>query len=196
VRAIKRNIYITVVIILLQMLQNYNKYRVLKVFLDDPLPEFGFQLREIGRKSKLAPISVKRYLGELLKGGLIVKISRGKGHFPLYKANRESEKFRTAKKVFAVSELHESGTVDYIYDSLLPNAIILFGSASKGEDLKESDMDIYCQCSEKQISLEKYEKKIGKKISLIIEKDFGRLSSELKNNIINGILLKGYLKVF
>ena len=47
------------------MLQNYNKYKVLKIFFEDPQPEgIGFQLREISRKINLAPISVKRYLEE------------------------------------------------------------------------------------------------------------------------------------
>jgi len=33
-------------------------------------------------------------------------------------------------------------------------------------------------------------------ISLLFSEDFGELSNELKNNILNGVILKGYLKVF
>jgi predicted nucleotidyltransferase len=77
----------------------------------------------------------------------------------------------------------------------MPDAIILFGSASKGEDIKGSDIDLYVQCNEKKLELSKYEKKLNRKINLFFEKNFDKLSSELKQNIINGDKLKGFLKV-
>ena len=45
------------------MLQNNNKYKVLKVFSDSSTTEFG--LREISRKIGLALPSVKNYFSEL-----------------------------------------------------------------------------------------------------------------------------------
>jgi hypothetical protein len=33
-------------------------------------------------------------------------------------------------------------------------------------------------------------------VSLFFEEHFNELSKELRNNILNGIILKGYLKVF
>ena len=67
------------------MLQNYNKWKVLGLFFDDPLPEGGgFQLREISRKVKIAPTSVKNYLKELETEGLILKSKHRVHGFPLY----------------------------------------------------------------------------------------------------------------
>ena len=57
---------------MLNFLKN-NKWTVLKVFLDNPTPEFGFQLREISRITNLAPTSVKIYLNEFIKESLIIK---------------------------------------------------------------------------------------------------------------------------
>ena len=77
----------------------------------------------------------------------------------------------------------------------MPDVIILFGSASKGEDIEGSDIDLYLQCEEKKLDLEKYEKELKRKINLFFEKNFNKLSEELKSNIINGDKLKGYLRV-
>ena len=47
---------------------------------------------------------------------------------------------------------------------------------------------------EKKIGLEKYEKKLGKEIHLMFESSPKKISKELKNNLVNGIVLKGYFK--
>ena len=78
----------------------------------------------------------------------------------------------------------------------MPDVIILFGSASKGEDIEESDLDLFIQAPEKKLSLEKYEKLLNRGITLFFEENFSRLSNELKNNILNGIVLRGYIKTF
>jgi len=78
----------------------------------------------------------------------------------------------------------------------MPDVIILFGSASRGEDLKQSDVDLYLQCKEKSLELKKYEKILGRIIKIFFEEDFNKLSKEFRNNIINGVILKGYLRVF
>lgn len=65
-----------------------------------------------------------------------------------------------------------------------------------GEDLKESDIDLFLLCKEKKLDLSKYEKQLKRKVNLFFKDNFGDLSKELKNNILNGVILKGYLKVF
>lgn len=190
------NIYISLVLLLLQMLQNYNKWKVLEVFFDEPLAEGGHQLREISRKVKLAPLSVKNYLMELKSEGLILeKKNRIQGH-PTYWANRENELFLLYKKTNTILKLKESGLLDYLYDSCLPQVILLFGSAARGEDTEQSDIDLFLQASPVKLNLTKYEKILKREINLFFEEDFPQLSKELKNNLLNGIILKGYLKVF
>jgi predicted nucleotidyltransferase len=181
------------------MLQKDNRYKVLKVFFDDPMPTFlGFGLREISRKIKVATPSVKRYLEELEKESLILKRIKEVPHlYPdNYYANRNSGYFRFLKKINNMQELKESGLIDYIYEKIQPETIILFGSVSRGEDLKTSDIDLFIQSKEVKIELKPFEKKLKKSINIIFEKDFSKLSSELKNNIINGEILSGYLKVY
>ena len=178
------------------MLKKDNIYKVLEVFFDDPLPEgIGFQLREISRKIKLAPKSVKLYLEELEKENLIIKKEHRIHKYPVYYANRDHNYFKFLKRLNIIRRIKESGFLDYLDEKCMPDVIILFGSASKGEDIKGSDIDLYLQCNGKKLELDKYEKKLKRKINLFFEKNFDQLSEELKKNIINGDKLKGYLRM-
>ena len=177
------------------MLQNNNNNNVLEIFFDDPLAT-GFQLRELSRKTGIAPPSVKNYLKELEKEGLIiVKPHRLQG-FPTYFANRDNEDFKFLKKMNIQRRIRESGLLKYLEDSLLPDVIILFGSAAKGEDVLGSDIDIFVDTDRKKLDLSEYESLLNRKINIFFEKDFKKLSKELKNNILNGIILCGYIKVY
>ena len=174
------------------MLQKYNRYNILQKFFDFPRREF--HIRELCRLTKISQPSVINHLKELLKENLIIK--EKKSIYPTFRANREDENFKTYKKFDIILKLNKTKLIDYIYDSCLPNSIILFGSASKGEDIEESDIDLFIQSEEKKLNLEKYEKSLNREVNLFFQEDFNKLSKELKNNIINGIILRGYLKVF
>ncbi|MEK6842349.1 MAG: nucleotidyltransferase domain-containing protein [Nanoarchaeota archaeon] len=174
------------------MIQNYSRYRILQEFFD--FPRKNFQMRELSRKVNLSQSSVINHLKPLLKEGFILK--EKKGIYPAFIANRNNLMFRIYRKFNIFIRLYETGLVDQIYDSCFPDTIILFGSASKGEDTEESDLDLFVQSKTKKLDLKKYEKLLNRKISLFFEDDFSKLGDELKNNILNGIILKGYIKAF
>lgn len=179
------------------MLKKDNRYIVLRIFFENPIPKGdGFQLREISRKTNLAPKSVKAYLEEFEKEGLIIKKKHRIHDYPVYYANRDYEYFKFLKILDTSKIIIESGLLNYLKDECMPDAIILFGSAALGEDLIDSDIDIFMLCKEKKLDLKKYESKLSRKISIFFSETFGKLSDELKNNIINGIKLYGYLKIF
>ena len=179
------------------MLQKDNRYKLLRVFFDDPLPKgIGFQLRELSRKVNVAPPSVKNYLKELEKEGLIIKVKHRIHNYPVYYANRDNENFKFLKKLDTVMKIKESGLIEYLSENCMPDAIMLFGSCANGEDLKDSDVDLFVLSKEEKLSMGKFEKNLGKKINFIFSDSFDKLSKELRNNIINGIMLKGYLKAF
>ncbi len=174
------------------MIQNYGKYKVLKVFFDSPTK--NFQVREISRLIKLGQPSVTNYLKYLVKEDFIIK--ENKGIYPSFKANRENELFKLYKKFDIIIKISSSGLLDYLKDNYLPSSIILFGSASKGEDIETSDIDIFIQSKEKKLNLDKYEKLLKRRISLFFKEDFNKLTAEMKNNILNGEILRGYIKIF
>lgn len=174
------------------MLQNYSRYRILQEFFD--FPRKDFQMRDLSRRTKIAQPSVIIHLKALLKENLIVK--EKKGIYPTFRANREDEMFKFYKKTNLILRIKQIGLLDYLQDSCMPDVIILFGSASKGEDIEESDIDLFMQAPEKKLKLEKYEKSLNRRITLFFVENFSRLSNELKNNLLNGIIFRGYIKVF
>lgn len=173
-----------------------NRTRIMRIFFDNPLAEGGFQLREICRAAKVAPPSTKRYLQELQKEGLIITQRHRASGYPVYFANRDDERFRNKKRIDNIQRILDSGLIELIEEECHPSAIILFGSAGRGEDVKESDIDIFVEAQRKEIDTSKFASGLNRKVQLLFHKDFGKMSEELKNNIINGVILKGYLKVF
>lgn len=174
------------------MLKNYNRYKLLKIFLDSP--EESFRLRELSRLSQISPLSVMNYLKEFEKQGLIRKYE--KRGIPYYQSIRDNERFVLYKKISIIYELNESGLVDYLWESLSPEAIILYGSYAKGESLGNSDVDIFIIGKEKKINISQFEKKLKKGIHLLSGEKIEKMPKELLNNLINGFVLKGYIGVF
>ena len=172
------------------MLENYNKYRLLKIFLDSPTE--SFRLRELSRLSKISPPSVMNYLKEFEKHGIIQKYE--KRGIPYYKALRENPDFIFYKKISIIYELHKSGLIEFLWQELSPEAIILYGSYAKGEAVEASDVDIFIIGKEKKINIEEFEKKLGKTLHIMIDKT-NKISKELKNNLANGIVLRGFFRV-
>lgn len=173
------------------MLQEYTTYRILKLFFDQPTR--FFQLREISRKLNLGMPSVINHIKKLKKEGLIKKEKRG-----VYKnyVAEKNELFRIYRRNDFLLRMHESGLVDFLADELMPDAIVLFGSCSRGEDIETSDVDLLVVAKEKEIELKKFESALKRKISLHFEENVSQIPKELLNNIVNGIVVYGYLTVF
>jgi len=174
------------------MLDKYNRYKLLKLFLDSPTQ--SFRLREIARLTKISPPSVMAYLKKFEKEGLIKK--QIKSEIPFYTALRDNSNFILYKKISILYELNNSGIVDYLWDKLSPETIILYGSFSKGESIENSDVDLFILGKDKSLRLVDFEKKLNKKIHLMFKESVKEIPKQLKNNILNGIVLKGYIKVF
>lgn len=174
------------------MLDKYNRYKLLKLFLDSPTE--SFRLREIARLTKISPPSVMGYLKEFEKDSLIKK--QIKRDIPFYMAIRDNSNFMLYKKISILFELNNVGLIDYLWDKLSPEVIILYGSFSKGESIENSDVDLFILGKDKNLKLGDFEKKISKKIHLLFKRSVKEIPNELKNNILNGIILRGYITVF
>lgn len=173
------------------MLGNYNKYKLLKVFFRNSTD--SLRLREISRMAGISPPSIMQYLKEFESKGLVRKYA--KRGIPFYQAQRDNGDFKAYSRIGMLFEIHDSGLVEYLWEKLAPEAIILFGSCAKGECVEDSDIDIFIIGKEKRPDLKSYEKKIGRNIHLLFEENPKKISKELINNLINGVVLKGYLKI-
>jgi len=170
------------------MFEKNNKYKLLKVFLNNSTD--SFRLRELSRLSKISPASVITYLKEFIKKGLIKQYE--KRGISFYQAERDSEKFTLYEKISILYELNSSGIVEFLWDKLSPHAIILYGSFARGQAIEDSDIDLFIVGKEKKVNLENFERLLGKKIHLMFEEQPKKIPEKLKINLINGIVLKWY----
>lgn len=178
------------------MLQKSSMEAVMSVFFDEPTKDH--YLIEISKKVKIAHTSVKKNLEDLIKNEIIIeKIEkRGQRNFPIFNANINNETFKQLKKIYNWIKLIDSGLIDFLKNKLMPRNIVIFGSYDKGIDTENSDIDLFVECKNEKIDLKKYELVLKRKIHLHFKENFNNYSTELKNNIINGKILYGYLEAF
>jgi len=168
------------------MLQKYSDLRVLEVFFKEPTTTHF--IREISREIKLATTSVKIIINRLLNKNLIA-LKKAKP-FNGYVANREEDYFLHYKKVFNILNIYNLKNL--IINEIHPRAIVLFGSYSRGEDIESSDIDILAISSvKKEINFKDIEKKLKRKINLMIVENLKRLDPQIINKIYNGFILYG-----
>ncbi len=108
----------------------------------------------------------------------------------LFYANKESKDFIDLSRIYWRYKLKE--TTAYMEKKLTSPAIILFGSLSKAEVRRESDVDLAVFAHEKELNIETFEKKIKRKIQIFwFESITNVKNKELANNILNGYVLVG-----
>lgn len=110
------------------------------------------------------------------------------------RANRDSELFIRLKRLSNLKKTYLSGMVDVLYKEYgAPEAIVLFGSYSRGEDVAKSDIDLAIVTKKGQtIDVDKYEKMFKRHVQVHLI-DLQRAGKGFLTNLANGIVLKGYL---
>ncbi len=153
-------------------------------------------MRQIERILKLPLPSIIRYAKTLEKEGVLIVNNISGVRF--YTADRGSKTFVLEKRLYNIKQLFDSGLIDFLTKEFSNPAIIVFGSYSKGEDIENSDIDLYMETPKKQEpDLKRFEKVLKRKIQLFAFSNIHKIPNpELSNNIINGVLLNGFLEVF
>lgn len=159
-------------------------------------PTVKFRVRQIERELKLPLPSAIRYAKELEKEG-ILKNEKIAG-VVLFSADRASKAFLLEKRLFNIKSIYVSGLIEYLVNEYSNPIILVFGSYAKGEDIEDSDIDLYIQTSSKKdMSLEKFERILKRKIQVFVYPNINKANNpHLSNNIINGITLNNFLEVF
>ncbi|MBI2109607.1 nucleotidyltransferase domain-containing protein [Candidatus Woesearchaeota archaeon] len=172
------------------MIQECSIWKVFCEFARNPSK--SYQIRELSRIIKLAPTSIKIHLRKLEENNLIKK--EKVGVYDAYKVNFNNEDFRFYKKISNLINLKESGIIKELEAKFTPDVILLFGSYAKGEDTENSDIDIFLLAKEKKLDLSKYEKQLNRRFQLFFSENINNLPRELQNNILNGIILSGFIR--
>jgi predicted nucleotidyltransferase len=174
-----------------------NQKKVLDILFT--YPSMLFSAREIARITQLTHPTVLEALHVLLTAGLASRIIKenisGIGVTISWKAEQKGAKYTFYKKIENLKKVYTSHLIEKIAQETTPNAIILFGSYSRGEDTEKSDIDIFVLSKEHPVDLKKYEKKLHRKINLTFEENITKLNKQFLNNLINGVIIYGYLEV-
>lgn len=167
-----------------------NKQKLLKIIFENPTTKF--HLRELARKTKLMPNTIINISNKLLKEKLIIKQKRK--HLVEISANIENKNFIIQKKLFNLQQIYSSEIIEFLKQEYSPKLISVIGSYSKGEDIETSDIDIVLiTTNEKRQELIKFEKKLSRKIHLLLT-DYKKISKEFYTNLINGLVLYGFIE--
>ena len=175
------------------MIEKNTIQRILAYFFEHPTQEI--HLRELARQVDVSLPSVLEAIKKLRKEALVIVTK--KIAFTLVKANAEYTRFIRLKRISNLERLYESQFVDFLIKTChQPQAIVCFGSYSRGEDTEQSDIDIAVlgaqQKEIEEIDLTGFERKLHRKISLHVF-NIHQLSEEFKSNLSNGIVLEGAL---
>jgi len=168
-----------------------NKNKIKEYFFLNPT--IKLRVRQMERKTKVPIPSVIKYTKELekekiLKSTIIAGIK-------VYSADRTSRKFKLEKTLFNIKSL--SKLTNYLIKKYSNSTIILFGSYSKGEDIENSDIDIYIETQRKIKNISEFERQLQRNLQFFRFNNMKAIKNkELSNNIINGITLNGFVEVF
>jgi len=180
------------------MRQLYKKMDLIKYFLNEPEKEF--HVRELAKLVKKSPTTVSKYLKQLEKENILLSEERLNHLF--FKANTEHDSFKDKKLFYNLQRIRQSGLIEYICQMYNPEAIILFGSFAKAENIGRSDIDLLVITpAKKEVNIEKYEKNLNHKVQLFLHakkdiEDMKNKNPKLLNNFINGVKIYGYWELF
>jgi len=163
----------------------------------------SFNARGLAKPLNRTQAGIVKALPELEKQGLI-KINKNKdsGRWSI-EFNRDNQKAIDFKRIENLKMIYESKLVKFLEDSFPGTTIILFGSYSRGDDVWTdepkghiSDIDIAIIGTKgKEIDLVKFDKLLERIVAINFYPSFKQIHKNLKDNILNGILLSGSVDI-
>ena len=149
-------------------------------------------VREYSRLMKISPPTASKILFELNKEGLLL-IEKDRNYI-FYYANKNNKMFIDLSRIYW--NLRLGNLVNFLNKNLTNPAIILFGSLSKAETKNDSDIDICIIGHKKELNIKNFEDNLKRKIQLFFFSSVEDMKNkELANNIINGYILEGRLRL-
>ncbi len=160
----------------------------LSPFFEDCYREVG--VREYARLAGISPPTASKLLSQCEREGLLIRSVFRRHH--LYRADRGSRDFIVLSRLYWQMKLRP--LLDHLREELLAAPVILFGSLSKAEVRKQSDVDLLVLAEEQALGLSGFERKLGREIQVF----FAECLDDVKNRdlaagMANGHVLEGEL---
>ncbi|MBI3190087.1 nucleotidyltransferase domain-containing protein [archaeon] len=112
--------------------------------------------------------------------------------------NRDNPLVIGIKRADNIRQVYESGLAEFLREKFPSCTVILFGSFAKGEDTSKSDIDIAVVGAKNNAithDMTSFEKKLMKEVRINFYRSFKSINTELRNNILGGILISGWVEL-
>lgn len=174
-----------------------NQSRIMEFFFRHPQEET--HIRALARKTELHPNTIINVVDELKKKNLLK--TRKDVSRVLITPDNTQPFFNIRKRAYHIESLYREGLITFLQEEFFHPTIVLFGSIAKGDERADSDLDLFIITDNPhQTDVQKYEERLGREIQLFThnKKEWKKMLTkqpELANNMINGIVIEGYLEV-
>ena len=150
---------------------------------------------EIANALNVSPSAISKALKIFTKDELIIYKKSSRMNLISIELNRDNQIVIPLKRIQNLKSLYESGIVKLLEHQFPGTQIILFGSYSYGTDTLGSDIDIAIIGSKtKELKLEQFEKLFEREIILQFYDSLQSIHKNLKNSLLNGVILKGVIE--
>ncbi|MFO8016791.1 MAG: nucleotidyltransferase domain-containing protein [Candidatus Woesearchaeota archaeon] len=162
--------------------------KIKALFFEETMRRWHFE--DIVEASGMSRERANHYLKELMKQKLVTRV-KPKGRMPYYTANRESERFRSEKRFYGLEMLRKSGLFEHIRSLKGIRTAILFGSFSRGDFGKSSDIDLFMYGDSEGFDKSRFESMTNREIQLFSYNDKREIKKDLDPKLIPNIF-KGF----
>lgn len=164
--------------------------RILVLFLNEPSKHWHFE--KILKAAGVSRSNGFKWLSKLVQEGILTYVKE-EGKMPYYVGNVQNPVYQNKKKVYALEKFQQTGFLDHLA-TLRAKVVILFGSFSRWDWYKDSDIDVFIYGDDDDFEVGKYETLLKREIQVFTaknEQDLQRFGIGLLKNIINGYRIKG-----
>lgn len=166
--------------------------RILELlFNNSPLKHWRF--KDLLLETGMTRSALNKWLNKYTSNGLIIK-NKEKNHYPYYTSGFNNKTYQSKKRIHMLNKIYQSGLIEYILSQEKIKTAIIFGSISKGDWYKGSDIDLFLLGEVKTFKKIKFEKILKRSIELHVFKSFKdikKVKLGLIRNVINGYVIKG-----
>lgn len=152
--------------------------------------------RQIAKRLRVSPPAVMKALPPLQKINFInLKQDKETKRWAV-EINRDNNFVMELKRVDNLKQIYESRLAGFLEKTFPGATIILFGSYSRGDDTRSSDIDLaVVGRKERMIELKEFEDLLERQININFYYSFKDIGQELKESLCNGIVLLGGIEL-
>ena len=155
--------------------------------------KIAHRIEEILKEIDIARSKADKWLKKFITQKLVKRIKQ-RNKMPYYIANYKSPEYRNKKRLFALNIFYKTGFLNHL-SSLKAKIVVIFGSFSRSDWYKESDIDLFIYGDDDKLEIGKYQLILNREVQLFTaknKKDLKRMGSGLIQNILDGYFVKGY----